>query len=94
LKPEHFEKIINGIVHLGTLAISAAGFVLSVHTIVKEISVGRAALRKLKEDHEVLKKDFEGLKKEQVELSDEITSLKSDYKRLFETMLTNLPFKQ
>jgi uncharacterized protein YlxW (UPF0749 family) len=94
LKAEHIDKIINGIVQLGTLGISAFAFVQAVREFFKERSIGRSALLKLKEEHASIKKEVEDLKREHGNLSEEIMSIQGKYEKLIEKMLANFPFKQ
>lgn len=94
MKAEHIDKIINGIVQLGTMGISAFAFVQAVQAFFKERSLGKTALVKLKEEHAAIRKEVEELKKEHSELSDEILGVQSKYEKLIEKMLNNFPFKQ
>lgn len=91
---QQIDKIIDGLVQLGTMAISAFAFVQGVKEFFKERSVGRAALIKLGEEHAAIKREVEELKKDHSELSEEILSVQSKYEKLIEKMLNNFPFKQ
>ena len=94
MKPETIDKIIQGVVQLGTLGISAFAFVQAVREFFKERSIGKTALMKLKEEHAAIKKEVEDLKKDHSDLSEEILSVQSKYEKLIEKMLNNFPFKQ
>jgi chromosome segregation ATPase len=94
LKPETIDKIIQGVVQLGTLGISAFAFVQAVREFFKERSIGKTALQRLKEEHASIKKEIEELRKDHSELSEEILGVQSKYEKLIERMLANFPFKQ
>lgn len=94
MKPEHIERIIDGIKMLGAMGISAFAFVKGVREIFAERSVGRSALIKLGEEHAAIKREVEELKKEHSDLSEELHGIQYKYEKLIERMLNNFPFKQ
>lgn len=91
---QQIDKIINGVVQLGMWGISAFAVIQGLQIFFKERSIGKTALLKLKEEHEVTKKEVEQIKKDHGELSEEIQSVQSKYEKLIEKMLANFPFKQ
>ena len=93
MKADIIEKIIQAILQLGTLGISAFAFVSAVHAFVKERSVGKTALNKLKEEHEIIKRDVDILKRENAEKAEDISAVQKQYERLIEKILSNFPFK-
>lgn len=94
MTPQQIDKIIDGIVQLGTMAISAFAFVQGLREFFKERSIGKTALLKLREEHATIKKEVEELKRDHVEMSEEILNVQSKYEKLIEKMLNNFPFKQ
>jgi hypothetical protein len=94
LKAEQIKLIIDGSVQVIMWALTVFGLVQAWQAYWKERSLGKSAVIKMKEEHEVIKKEVEELRKDHSELSEEILNVQSKYERLIEKMLNNFPFKQ
>lgn len=94
MKVELAQQIIDGVIKLGMLAISAFAFVSAVQSFFKERSIGKTALHKVKEEHEAIKREVEQLKKDNVEKAEDIAHIESKYEKLIASILNNFPFKQ